>query len=254
MHSMRRFVILLAIVTLIGACASEPASEASAPTAATDAANAAGAAALGADGEADADTFYALGVALAQQVQVFSLSEAEFDNVVKGMRDVVTGAEPKVDLAAYNEKLSALAQSRQAAQAGVEKQASATFLEEASKTDGAERTDSGLIFVSLTEGSGASPAATDTVKVHYTGKLRDGSVFDSSVERGQPATFPLNQVIRCWTEGVAKMKVGGKARLVCPSDIAYGDQGRPGIPPGAALDFEVELLEIVAAAAPQPQP
>jgi len=84
------------------------------------------------------------------------------------------------------------------------------------------------------------------VKVHYTGKLTDGTVFDSSVQRGEPATFPLNGVIKCWTEGVQKMKVGGKATLTCPSDIAYGDQGRPPtIKPGATLVFDVELIEIV---------
>ena len=92
---------------------------------------------------------------------------------------------------------------------------------------------------------GASPGATDKVRVHYHGTLRDGSVFDSSVDRGQPAEFPLNRVIKCWTEGVAMMKVGGKSRLICPAAIAYGEQGRPGIPGGAALTFEVELLEIV---------
>ncbi|HEX8908988.1 MAG TPA: FKBP-type peptidyl-prolyl cis-trans isomerase, partial [Anaeromyxobacteraceae bacterium] len=89
------------------------------------------------------------------------------------------------------------------------------------------------------------PKETDTVKVHYTGTLIDGKVFDSSVKRGQPAEFPLNQVIKCWTEGVAKMKVGGKAKLVCPSSIAYGDEGRPPtIPGGATLVFEVELLDV----------
>ena len=98
----------------------------------------------------------------------------------------------------------------------------------------------------LKAGSGDAPTTTDTVKVHYTGKLTDGTVFDSSVQRGEPATFPLNGVIKCWTEGLQMMKVGGKAKLVCPSDIAYGDAGRPPqIGPGAPLVFEVELLEIV---------
>ncbi len=93
-------------------------------------------------------------------------------------------------------------------------------------------------------GTGESPGATDTVSVHYHGTLRDGTVFDSSVDRGTPASFPLNRVVPCWTEGLQLMKVGGKSRLVCPSGIAYGDQGRPGIPGGAALVFEVELLSI----------
>jgi FKBP-type peptidyl-prolyl cis-trans isomerase FkpA/FKBP-type peptidyl-prolyl cis-trans isomerase FklB len=98
----------------------------------------------------------------------------------------------------------------------------------------------------ITPGTGASPKATDTVKVNYEGKLTDGTVFDSSVQRGEPVTFPLNKVIKCWTEAVQLMKVGGKSRLICPSDLAYGDRGAPPqIKPGATLVFEVELLGIV---------
>lgn len=108
-------------------------------------------------------------------------------------------------------------------------------------------TSTGLIYTSLKEGSGASPQATDTVRVHYRGTFPDGKEFDSSYSRGQPAQFPLNRVIRCWTEGVQMIKVGGKARLVCPPAIAYGERGTPGgpIPPNATLHFEVELLGIV---------
>jgi len=107
-------------------------------------------------------------------------------------------------------------------------------------------TASGLVYQSLREGSGASPAATDTVKVHYRGTFPDGKEFDSSYSRGQPSEFPLNRVIRCWTEGVGLMKPGGKARLVCPPGIAYGERGAGNgvIPPNATLHFEVELLEI----------
>jgi FKBP-type peptidyl-prolyl cis-trans isomerase FkpA len=101
----------------------------------------------------------------------------------------------------------------------------------------------GIVFESLKAGNGQSPKATDTVRVHYRGTFPDGREFDSS--RGKPVEFPLNRVIRCWTEGVQKMKIGGKAQLVCPSDVAYGDQGRPPvIPGGATLVFEVELLGI----------
>jgi FKBP-type peptidyl-prolyl cis-trans isomerase FkpA len=107
------------------------------------------------------------------------------------------------------------------------------------------RTASGIVITMLKAGAGASPKATDTVKVHYRGTLTDGKEFDSSYSRGEPASFPLNRVIPCWTEGVQKIKVGGKAKLVCPSNLAYGSRGIPGtIPPDSTLVFEVELLEI----------
>ncbi|MBQ0935367.1 FKBP-type peptidyl-prolyl cis-trans isomerase [Ideonella paludis] len=116
---------------------------------------------------------------------------------------------------------------------------------QAAKEPGAEVTPSGLVYRSLTEGKGANPGATDTVRVHYKGTLPGGKEFDSSYSRGQPAEFPLNRVIPCWTEGVQKMKPGGKAKLTCPPDIAYGARGAGGvIPPNATLHFEVELLGI----------
>ncbi len=117
-------------------------------------------------------------------------------------------------------------------------------LKKAAAEAGAVVTDSGLIYRSLREGQGASPVATDTVKVHYRGTFTDGREFDSSLARGEPASFPLNRVIKCWTEGVQKIKVGGKAKLTCPSAIAYGPNGRGPIPGGATLVFEVELLGI----------
>ena len=124
--------------------------------------------------------------------------------------------------------------------------AQADALAKAAAEAGAVVTPSGLVFRSLKDGTGASPAATDTVKVHYRGTFPDGREFDSSIKRGQPASFPLNGVIKCWTEGVQKIKVGGKAKLTCPAAIAYGDRGAGGgeIPPGAILQFEVELLGI----------
>jgi FKBP-type peptidyl-prolyl cis-trans isomerase FkpA len=116
----------------------------------------------------------------------------------------------------------------------------------AAKEAGAVVTPSGLVYRSLKDGKGASPSATDTVKVHYRGTFPDGREFDSSHKRGEPAQFPLNGVIKCWTEGVQKMKPGGKAKLTCPASIAYGERGAGGglIPPNATLQFEVELLEI----------
>lgn len=116
----------------------------------------------------------------------------------------------------------------------------------AAKEPGATTTPSGLVYRALKEGNGATPMASDRVKVHYRGTLADGREFDSSYKRGQPAEFPLDGVIKCWTEGVQRMKVGGKARLTCPAAIAYGERGAGGglIPPNATLQFEVELLGI----------
>jgi FKBP-type peptidyl-prolyl cis-trans isomerase FkpA len=196
--------------------------------------------ALGADLKTDEQkTLYALGLAIARDVAPFGLSRAELEFVKQGLTDAVTGKKPAVDLAEYNPKIAQLANARSTAQAQ-------GFLDKAAKEKGAAKSDSGLLFTSLQEGSGASPKDTDTVKVHYRGTLPDGKEFDSSYKRNQPAEFPLNGVIKCWTEGLQKMKVGGKAKLVCPPAIAYGPGGRPPvIPPNAVLVFEVELLEIV---------
>jgi FKBP-type peptidyl-prolyl cis-trans isomerase FkpA len=123
--------------------------------------------------------------------------------------------------------------------------AGADFLEKAAKEKGAVKTPSGLVFRSLKEGSGEKPTAASTVKVNYRGTFVDGKEFDASAKHGGAATFPLNRVIRCWTEGVQMMKVGGKAQLVCPPSIAYGAAGAPGaIPPNSTLVFEVELLAV----------
>ena len=119
------------------------------------------------------------------------------------------------------------------------------YLEKAASEPGATRTESGLVYRELRPGAGASPQATDTVTVHYRGTLTNGKEFDSSYARNEPTQFPLNRVIPCWREGVAKMKVGAKAVLVCPATIAYGDRGAPpDIPGGATLVFEVELIRI----------
>jgi len=117
----------------------------------------------------------------------------------------------------------------------------------AAKEPGAVVAPSGLVYKSIRDGSGVSPKATDTVKVHYKGTFPDGREFDSSYKTGQPAEFPLNGVIKCWTEGVQMMKVGGLAKLTCPPAIAYGERGAAGvIPPNATLVFEIELLGVNA--------
>lgn len=189
-------------------------------------------------------TLYAVGVVLGNNLLQFNLTPAELALVEAGLRDTVFATEPRVDMAVYGQQITVLRDARQAAGAAGEKAASMAFLDEMALEAGAERTASGLVYIAMTEGSGANPTAADTVRVHYHGTLRDGTVFDSSVDRGEPISFPLNGVISCWTEGVQKMQVGGTSKLVCPSDTAYGDAGQGVIPGGATLVFEVQLLGI----------
>lgn len=189
-------------------------------------------------------TLYALGAAVANNVVPFDLTEAELKHVQAGFAD---GALKKDvgDIRAYFPKIQELQTQRATAAAEAQKKSGEAFLAKAAAEAGAQKTASGVVYTELKPGTGPSPAATDKVKVHYHGTLEDGKVFDSSVERNEPATFPLNGVIPCWTEGVQLMKVGGKGRLVCPSETAYGNRGAPpDIKPGATLVFDVELLGI----------
>lgn len=239
----RSFLSPLALLTLLGC--GQPAAT---PEAATTAATTAAPAAPGAPISEDDKTFYALGLSIGASVDVFKMTPAELSQVVAGLTDHVTGQSPKCDLEVYGPKLSELAQSREFAAAGAEKEKGKAFLAEAAKAPGAEVLPSGVVFLSETAGTGESPATSDVVKVHYRGTLTDGTEFDSSYKRNEPATFPLGGVIPCWTQGLQHMKVGGKAKLTCPSEAAYGDNGSPPvIPGGATLQFEVELLEIVKA-------
>lgn len=193
----------------------------------------------------DDKTLYALGAAIGRNLASFDLSEAELEKVKAGLGDVALHKEPKLDASTYFPKIQELQNARLAASSEIEKKAGEEFLTKAAAEKGAQKTASGLVYSTITEGTGPSPQATDTVKVHYHGTLPNGKVFDSSVQRKEPATFPLNGVIPCWTEGVQLMKVGGKSRFVCPSGIAYGERGAPpDIKPNATLVFEVELLAI----------
>ena len=192
----------------------------------------------------DEKTIYAIGLLMGRQLGPLGLSPAEIVLVTRGLNDAAAG-KPLVDLETYVPKIQQLAQARAKVAAESEKSRSQAFLEATAKEEGSVRSPSGLLYRSLKPGSGPSPKATDTVQVHYVGKLTGGAEFDSSRKRGQPAEFALNQVIPCWTEGVQKMKVGETAQLICPSSIAYGDQGhQPTIPGGATLVFEIELISI----------
>ncbi len=190
-------------------------------------------------------TIYALGLSIARSISQFDLSPAELDIVKQAISDVAAG-KPAVPIETWGPKIQGFAQARTQRVAEREKAESTAYLTKAAAEPGVVKTESGLIYKEITPGTGGSPKPTDTVKVNYRGTLINGQEFDSSYSRNAPAEFALNRVIPCWTEGVQKMKVGGKARLVCPAQIAYGDRGQPGIPGGAALIFEIELLDITA--------
>jgi FKBP-type peptidyl-prolyl cis-trans isomerase FkpA/FKBP-type peptidyl-prolyl cis-trans isomerase FklB len=195
----------------------------------------------------DEKTVYFLGVMMSRSAVDLALNDAEKDLMLQGLSDALAGKEQKLDMATYRAKLQELAQARQQIVLEKERIETTAFLEKAAQAKGAKVTESGLIIVDEKSGNGATPGPTDTVKVHYHGTLRDGTVFDSSVQRGEPLEFPLNRVIPCWTEGLGLMKVGGKSKLVCPPEIAYGDRGAPpSIPGGAALTFDVELIAVVS--------
>jgi len=192
----------------------------------------------------DQKTIYALGLAFYGQLSSFDLSPAEMELVKKALSDAAAG-KPAVELNTWMPKIQALGASRASRVADKQKAVSAAYLAKCAAEPGAVKTATGLVYRDLKVGTGGSPKPTDTVKVNYRGTLINGTEFDSSYKRPEPASFPLNRVIACWTEGVQKMKVGGKSRLVCPSAIAYGDAGSPPtIPGGATLIFEIELLDI----------
>jgi len=187
----------------------------------------------------DEKTLYAYGYQFGKSLAVLGLSPAELEVLKKAITDASTGAQPAVEIDQYAPKVQALARARQA-------KVNERFLETAAQEKGAQKLPSGVVYRELKAGTGSSPKSTDTVAVHYRGTLMSGDEFDSSYKRNQVAEFPLNGVIPCWTEGVQKMKVGGKAKLVCPANKAYGDRPPPGskIPPNAVLQFDIELVSI----------
>jgi len=234
MNRNRVYALLLAAAALSSACQKPKAAQASpSPSAAAM--------------SEDEKTIYALGAMIGQRFAgPMKLSDKELEILQRGLKATAQGGQPEFPVGEYAPKFDALARSRAAVGAADTKAQASAFRDAAAAEPGAVKLASGLVYKTIKPGSGKSPKATDMVRVHYHGTLPNGKVFDSSVQRGQPAEFPLNQVIPCWTEGVQRMKLGEKAKLVCPSEIAYGDGGTPDgtIPPGATLVFEVELIEI----------
>jgi FKBP-type peptidyl-prolyl cis-trans isomerase len=196
----------------------------------------------------DEKALYALGVLLSKNIQTFNFTDKELDMVKAGLADGAKDT-PQLEPEAIEElvpKLQELQTQRVAAATEKEKTAGSAYLTKAAAEKDATRTDSGLVIKQVKTGEGATPAVTDQVKVHYEGRFTDGKVFDSSIKRDEPAVFPLNGVIPCWTEAVQLMKVGGKAQVTCPPELAYGDEGRPPqMRGGATLVFDIELLEVV---------
>lgn len=183
---------------------------------------------------------------------------AEIQLLIKGISQAAAGKDSPFVLEKIGPAMDEFMQKKQGAYLSKLKQknesANAGYFTKLKENKAIVALPSGLHYEIVKPGDGPAPKATETVKVHYTGTLIDGTVFDSSVQRGEPAEFPLDQVIPGWTEGIQKMNKGGKIKLYVPPQLAYGDDGRPGIPPGSTLIFDVELLEIKAAAAAPAMP
>ena len=195
---------------------------------------------------------YALGIGIGSQLAGMGAKELNIDDFAQAIKDVISGSELKVDNAEAQTLVQNFFQEQEAkqqaaaAEAGkVAKAAGEAFLAENGKKEGVVTLPSGLQYQVLKEGNGKKPSATDQVVCHYEGTLIDGTVFDSSYQRNQPATFPLNQVIAGWTEGLQLMQEGAKYRFFIPYNLAYGERGAGAqIPPFAALVFDVELIEV----------
>lgn len=195
---------------------------------------------------------YSIGVSIGKNLKDQKV-EIQTDILVKGLLDAYTGAKTQLTekemgdvLAQFQQEIMAKAQEEAAKKGGENKSKGEKFLADNKNKPGVKTTPSGLQYTVISEGTGPKPTASSTVKVHYTGKLIDGTTFDSSVDRGEPIEFPLNGVIKGWTEGVQLMSKGSKYKFFIPSDLAYGDRGAGNaIGPNETLVFEVELLDIV---------
>jgi FKBP-type peptidyl-prolyl cis-trans isomerase FkpA len=194
----------------------------------------------------DDRALYALGCNVGRQVGDLDCFHAqEIDTILLGIRDTLARSDLEVNVAEHMPRAMELFKERQDAFLEKVVASSTEVLTAAAAESNAITTESGLVVKHLSDGKGKSPTPTSTVKVHYTGTLPDGKVFDSSITRGEPIEFKLGDVVQGWQEGLQLMKVGGKAVLTIPADLGYGEQGKSIIPPKSALIFEVELLEII---------
>ena len=190
-------------------------------------------------------TFYTMGSLMGTRLKSIDLTENEISMIVQGLKDSANGKESQVDLNKYRGEVQGIFRKRMQKNTDKFKVSGAKYLENFLAKEGGKKTESGIGYKILKDGSGKKPKSTDSVEVHYHGTLIDGKVFDSSVDRKKKVSFPLNRVIKCWTEGMQLIGVGGKIRLVCPSELAYGDNGAPPrIPGGSTLIFDVELFSI----------
>ncbi len=199
----------------------------------------------------DERAIYTIGFLMGNNVATFNMSPAEIKIIQSGLGDGIVRAPPKVDVRFHQPRVNDLLTRRLESAAAKEKDRGRAFTEAFVKESKPQAIPGGGWYLETLAGSGAVPSKTETIKAHYRGTTIEGAEFDSSYARGAPTEFALNAVIACWTNGISMMKVGGKAKLVCPSDVAYGDPGRPGIKPGATLVFEVELVDIVKHEAPK---
>lgn len=195
---------------------------------------------------ADARTLYTLGQLISRTLETFALTTEELEWVKSGLEDGVLKRDPRVDLAAEADGLHKMQDARRLATVERERQAGMAFIAAMAQAPGSQRHPSGLVLQPLLAGSGEQPEANDHVRVHYEGRLIDGTVFESSRARGTPATLPVRGVIPCWSEALQSMRVGDRSRVVCPAELAYGERGAPPtIKPGATLVFDIELLGVV---------
>lgn len=195
----------------------------------------------------DDKTFYAMGFMLGSNLARLKLTDAELSSLYKGLVTSAKGKKSEVEMQIYQPKIQSMFKERMQKVAEQQKSGGKKYLEDyLKKNKNAKKTESGLVYEVLKEGTGAKPKATDTVEVHYHGTLTNGEVFDSSVDRKKKISFPLNRVIKGWTEGLQLIGEGGKVRLIIPPELGYGDTGAPPkIPGGATLVFEVELFQIM---------